>query len=515
MNDNQNKRIALIYCRVSSDRQKNEGHGLESQEQRCRVFAYSENLIVERVFSDSYTGGGDFMNRPKMRELLDHIDSNPHKQYTVIFDDLKRFARDTVFHLKLRKEFGFRDIELKCLNFNFEDTPEGKFIETIMAAQGELEREQNKRQVIQKQKARLEKGCWSFFPPPGYAFYKDALHGKLLKPDKKASIIKEAFEGFESGVFQSQRDVQEFLQSQNFREKNKKVYLSKVKDLLMRPIYAGLIEYPKWEVARRQGHHKAIISESTFDNVQRILLEGRRVKPRKDIRKDFPLRGLVCSVGSSKPYTASYTKGRNNQYAYYRDTDKESEFFDKSFSKDVVEKQMEEFLSTITPSQEVLDLTEALILEEWNKRKVKKDIGKNEIEKELKILQKEKDAYIERIGKTTNENVISAYERKIELLSISEQTLSEKLNNPRNLSDFGTAFSAVMEYVKNPLKQWKIDDLNEKRTIVQIVFDGVAEYDINKGFGTAKVAPIYSVFKTFSVSDFRYVEMGGIEPPCI
>jgi hypothetical protein len=29
---------------------------------------------------------------------------------------------------------------VECLNFKFEDTPEGKFIETIIAAQGELER---------------------------------------------------------------------------------------------------------------------------------------------------------------------------------------------------------------------------------------------------------------------------------------------------------------------------------------------------------------------------------------
>ena len=54
-----------------------------------------------------------------------------------------------------------------CLNFPFEDTPEGKFLETIIAATGTLEREQNGRQVLQKMKARMEQGFWVFCAPLG------------------------------------------------------------------------------------------------------------------------------------------------------------------------------------------------------------------------------------------------------------------------------------------------------------------------------------------------------------
>src|SRR5437870_11374933 len=96
--------IALTYCRVSSDRQKKEGHGLDSQEHRCREFAIQKGYgEPERVFPDSFTGGGDFRLRPAMRELLAYIDSKPYNRYVVIFDDLKRFARDTEFHLQLRR----------------------------------------------------------------------------------------------------------------------------------------------------------------------------------------------------------------------------------------------------------------------------------------------------------------------------------------------------------------------------------------------------------------------------
>jgi DNA invertase Pin-like site-specific DNA recombinase len=159
---------ALIYCRVSDKKQKTQGHGLESQEHRCRQFAEERGYDVEMVFPDDITGGVDFMKRPGMRAMLAYLDAQKGKPYVVIFDDLKRFARHTEFHLKLRREFAQRGARVECPNFEFEDTPEGVFIETVIAAQGQLEREQNRRQVIQKMTARVEKGYYVFNAPVGY-----------------------------------------------------------------------------------------------------------------------------------------------------------------------------------------------------------------------------------------------------------------------------------------------------------------------------------------------------------
>jgi DNA invertase Pin-like site-specific DNA recombinase len=125
---------ALIYCRVSSTKQAVEGHGLDSQEHRCRDYAAARGYEVEAVFPDDVTGGGDFMKRPGMVALISYLDAQrDRKAYVVIFDDLKRFARDTEFHIQLRRAFKLRGASVECLNFRFEDTPEGKFVETIFA----------------------------------------------------------------------------------------------------------------------------------------------------------------------------------------------------------------------------------------------------------------------------------------------------------------------------------------------------------------------------------------------
>ena len=312
---------AVIYCRVSSVKQRTSGSGLDSQEHRCRQYAEEKGYDVEMVFPDDVSGGGDFMQRPGMRAMLAFLDAQPGKRYKVVFDDIKRFARDTEFHIKLRREFAQRGASIECLNFNFEDTPEGKFIETIIAAQGQLEREQNKRQVIQKMRARIEKGYYVFHHPVGYRYGKDRVHGKLLVRDEPiASILSEALEGYASGRFASQAEVKRFLESKpDFPKSGKTHYVhpSKVKDILQRPVYAGYVDAPKWGVSLRKGHHEPLISLKTFERIQEIL-NGKVYAPaRKDISEDCPLRGFVLCDDCAQPLTSCWSKGRNKHYPYY------------------------------------------------------------------------------------------------------------------------------------------------------------------------------------------------------
>ena len=58
-NRNSMTTVAVIYCRVSSTKQRIEGSGLESQEQRCRAYAIEKGYTVEAVFPDDVSGGGE------------------------------------------------------------------------------------------------------------------------------------------------------------------------------------------------------------------------------------------------------------------------------------------------------------------------------------------------------------------------------------------------------------------------------------------------------------------------
>lgn len=248
---------ALIYCRVSSKRQTTEGSGLNSQEHRCREHAAKLGVDVEAVFFDDVSGGGDFMKRKGMVSLLKFLDQNKDKRYLVIFDDLKRYSRDTEFHLRLRREMQLRDATRICLNFNFEDSPTGTFIETVIAATGTLEREQNAIQVSQKMKARVEQGFWVTRAPVGYKYIKSKRGGKELVFDEPlASIAKEALEGFACGRFETQAEVKRFLESQPDYPKDLpsgKIRSYTVTRFLKKIVYAGYVESKTWNVSPRMG----------------------------------------------------------------------------------------------------------------------------------------------------------------------------------------------------------------------------------------------------------------------
>jgi site-specific DNA recombinase len=510
-----NKQLALIYCRVSSERQKNEGHGLDSQELRCRQFAEQNNYEVIKTFKDSFSGGGDFMKRPAMKELLDYVDSKPHEKFVVIFDDLKRFARDTVFHIKLRQEFNARDLRPICLNFNFEDSAEGQFIETIMAAQGELERKQNKRQVIQKMKARLEQGYWTFGSVLGYKQVKTPEHGKLLVPfEPEASVIKETLIGYAEGRFPDKKDVADFLVSKNFRNK-KYIGYQTVDRILTNSIYAGCIEYQQWEVPRKRGWHEALVDLETWEIIQ-ARLQGKQIKRiRNDTNPDFPLRNFLLCPECKKPLTASWSTGRKNKYPYYRCNQKLCSLSSKSINSEKVHSDFKIFLERISPDEDMIELTRAIANDVWNSKMKELEKEKIKIENKGIEIQKQIDSFMDKMMNARSLEMERAFEERVEALLKEKEKL--RIDNYRKISeniDFGTALDSILEYVKKPSNKWLESGLEDKRTIFKMVFEDNIEYDRKFGFGTAKLSPIFNVFMEFEHTNSLDVEMGGIEPPC-
>lgn len=504
---------AIIYCRVSSTRQSSEGHGLDSQEHRCQEYALQRGYKVVKAFKDSFTGAGDFMNRPAMASLLAFLDKDPTTNYIVIFDDLKRLARDTVFYLKLRREFEARGAKVECPNFTFEETPEGQFIETILASHGELERKQNQRQVIQKMKARLEKGYYTFVAPIGYRMVKDPIHGKILKKfEPEAVILKEALDGFASGRFENQINIQKYLQSKKLRGL-KEVKLDEVKKLLTSVVYAGYVEYEPWGVKRRVGHHEPIILSDTFEQIQERLNGKVKIFSRKDNNKEFPLRGFVLCSECLKPLTASWTTGRNGKHPYYHCKTKGCPMRAKSIRRGIIEPEFEAILRSVKPKEKTLNLTKEILLDVWNKRLSEVDSIRKSHEDSLDDVRAKVRMFLDRIGKTENEAMIKTYEKEIEKLSNEEQILENQVKTIRGRSvDFGTALDRTFTFLKNPYLYWKKDDLASKHLVLKLVFADRIAYERGKGFGTANLALPLRVFELSEMSDSSMVDHSGFEP---
>ncbi|MBD8894339.1 recombinase family protein [Roseibium litorale] len=483
----QEPKKAVIYCRVSGKKQTKDGSGLSSQEYRCRQYADAKGYSVEEVFPDDVSGGGDFMKRKGMVALLRYLDDHPNEQFVVIFDDLKRYARDVEFHLKLRRLMHERGAIRECLNFNFEDTPEGKLNETVTAAAGAYERESMARQNRQKSIARLEQGFWVFRAPVGYKYVKSRQGGKELVPDEPlASVVRNALEGFASGLFASQTEVQRYLENDPYFPKDMpggRLRPQTVPRLLRKPIYAGYVYSEEWGISVREGNHEGLISKRTHQRIIDKLDRGVYAPARKDINDDFPLRGAVSCSCCNTLLTAGWSRGCRQPYAYYRCRNRSCDLYGKGIRREVMEADFQKLLAAIQPSRELTAMASAMFHHCWDQFEAQAKEMKVAIQKKMVGLEKEIERIVDRAVDASNPRVISAYENKIEMLEKEKLVMAEKLKNSGKARySRGDLFELSMRFLTNPRKIWDSGRSDLQKIVLRLVFLGPFKYSKERGF---------------------------------
>lgn len=494
---------AVIYCRVSSKRQVKQGHGLTSQEASCRRYAEEHGLEVVRVFTDDFTGGGDFWQRAGIKQLLEYL-GKQKEEHAVIFDDLKRFARDTLFHLKLRQELSARNAYPSCPNFRFEDTPEGEFIETIIAATGQLERQQNRRQVISRMKARLEAGYWVFPAPIGYLFC-SGHGGKMLMPDPaSAEAVTAALEGFAFGGLRNQIEVLSFLQGKldSSARRGPALSLKRVGGFLRNELYSGWCVCEKWGI-RVRGTHMPLISPETHGRILDRLESKPKGFIRQDAREEFPLRGDIQCVSCNTPLTACWTQGRSQKYPYYR-------CLTKGCIGSIPIKRMEELflerLHDAVPTPSVLRIFEATLCRYFaNKGKLSKE--KHELDqRELKQIESDVDALVESAIATQDPVVRQTYEKKIAALQQKKERLKGRLGETPYFS-IEPALERGRELLANPVSYWRNGNLRKRKIVQERAFEHPIPYDRNSAYRTARFSLIYRIFEASRQDESRLVDL--------
>lgn len=502
----------LIYCRVSSTKQTTEGSGLETQETRCRQYAERKGYVVDKVFPDDVTGGGDYMTRPGMVALLSHLDANPDIEYVVIFDDLKRFARDTLFHLKLRQTLAMRGARVECLNFRFEDSPEGKFNETIMAACGELEREQNARQAIQKTKARLSTGYYCRSKASGYKYEKVPGHGKMLVPDEdKAPAIIEAFEGFASERFETVAEVARYFRKHpNF---SNNVSRQSATNILRRPLYAGYIHIPNYGFHMYPGKHQPLVSLALWQKVQ-DRLDGKKKRPaRKDIHKDFPLRNFIACEGCGRAMTSCWTKGGSGKrYGYYTCQTEGCEYRGKSIRREPIHDAFGTLVRTMAPSTALMKVAKAMFTDIWTARMNQLREAKAAIGDRINGVEARKQTLVKRLVAATTDAVVPVYEKELANLEHEKRLMEEEAARALEpAKPFAESFGLAMDFLSKPWVLWENGDLAARRLLLRLSLPAPIVYNRENGFSNAEFALPFSTLGGADMQNLQMVRSRGIE----
>jgi site-specific DNA recombinase len=157
----------LIYCRVSTEEQAENGYSLDTQEKLCRNFADHNGYEVAGVFRDEGKSGTN-LDRPALQDLLGKC-TKGSTIAAVIVQETDRLARNTQNHLAIRvllQKAGIRLISVA--QPMLDDSPEGKMIDTILASVNQFQSDINSRKTQRAMREKFMQGWWPGWAPLGY-----------------------------------------------------------------------------------------------------------------------------------------------------------------------------------------------------------------------------------------------------------------------------------------------------------------------------------------------------------
>ena len=133
------RKRAVIYCRVSTDRQEIDGESLEYQEDKCRRYAELHDIDIVIVLHEAKSGYIHYTLRDKLtfaRQLI-----RDHMADMIIVFDLRRFSRNFVHSAMIFEEIESHGGEIVSVSENIDNSLTGKLVRSILAWSAESERE--------------------------------------------------------------------------------------------------------------------------------------------------------------------------------------------------------------------------------------------------------------------------------------------------------------------------------------------------------------------------------------
>jgi DNA invertase Pin-like site-specific DNA recombinase len=510
---------AVLYARVSSDRQAREGDGARSQEQRCRAYAETRGYRVVASFPDEGVSGA-LVDRPGLVALLQFVRARRDatgREVVVVVDDISRVARDVNAHLQIRAALRAAGGRLESPSFSFGDGAADQFVETILAAAAAFGRSGNREQVLNRMKARLEQGYWPFPAPPGYRVERHPAHKKWLVPtDEARRILGPALCGYATGAFQTQRELALHLREQGFFGDARGTTVSVLEKRVGRMLeaaflYAGQIEYPAWDVERHEGQHEAIIAAPTLRRIEeRLTSPGRPWGARRAdaASSALILRGTIRCRGCGRPLTGCLAKGRYPRYhCYYRGC----QFRGDSFSANKkVQPAFVELLRSLRPAPELASLIDQQVDRLWEYHVGEEEGARRIAVQELEATRRELEALVRRIARTTSDAVAGQLEREVEALSRREAALTRRIEEVGgDAPDYRAAWEAVHTWFADPAGMWESGSDTQKRTVHRILFTVPPVFDPDRGLHTYDLSLPYRFSEEFKHNKARVVDSTG------
>lgn len=253
----------VAYMRVSTEKQAEEGNGLDSQKRDILAFAgKNEFVIKEWYIDDGYTGSN--MNRPALQRLINDCYSKKIKN--VIAFKLDRLSRSMIDGLYIiEKIFMPNGVNFQCVHDSVSyDSPMEQAYTQMMAVFAQLDKNTMMLRMRGGMLERVKQGYWMGGGNTPYCYKYSKETGTLVQIPERVEQVRNAMTLFLNGV--SDEKIKYFL---GFKSE------MIVRNNLTSLVNAGMIPY-KGEIY--QGLHEPVFSKEEFETLKKFRAERKKKK---------------------------------------------------------------------------------------------------------------------------------------------------------------------------------------------------------------------------------------------
>ena len=298
-----------IYTRKSNeDGLEQKFNSLDAQRVARKKYIKSREgwvALAKRYDDGGYSGSN--LNRPAIKELFEDVKAG--EVDCVVVYTLDRLSRETKDCIEVTSFFRRHRISFVAVTQIFDNnTPMGKFVQTVLSGAAQLEREMIVERVKNKIATSKEEGLWMGGNVPlGY----DVKEKELIINEKEAKVIKHIFERYME--LRSMAELARELNREGYRTKAKSDIFKKatVRRIITNPIYMGKIRHYEKQY---KGKHEAIIEEEKWQKAQE-LIKNQPYRGKK--YEEALLKGMIRCRCCKVNMTLTYSKKENKRYRYY------------------------------------------------------------------------------------------------------------------------------------------------------------------------------------------------------
>ncbi len=499
--------IGAIYTRVSTDQQAEKGYSIDTQLDACHKRASELGLLqVEEFIDDGYSGA--YLERPNLDRLREGI-RNKRYSHVIVYDP-DRLSRNLTHQLILTDEIEANGAKLIFINFEWENTPEGKLFYSMRGAISAYEREKTRERSMRGKRGKAMAGKVIRNNKP-YGYDWDPVNSVYIINDQEAKMVRQIF-GWYVNQHMGIRAIASRLAELNYptRTDRKSWNMGTVRDILKRETYAGTHwsnKYYKVKVGQNKNKRgvrnesewipvtvPAIVSREMWEAAQRRFILNRHITKQP---MDYPYlcRTLVICAVCGTPMKAIVSGTKHRPY-YMCKTGKAAS--GKASLLGATEKCPARFIPAEELDNSVWEYVSNLLR---NPELLKQELMSNKESKEdttslqsnLKRLNDQENELLkerERITLLFRKSLIEIGEAEKQLGEIKQsltQIQSSRKALERELSvDLSNNEQALVTTIEEFSTHADIDDPVQRRNIILRVVKSIKAQRIDKGYAVNK-----------------------------